>query len=712
MSTTQWSIYYPTEPVTDMSEAWISEDISETIRSENAETQETIESSSSASQKPHPPTLTDSQTADQSLISERNPSDIPTETQDSNSPMTTSFTYSLFSEEESPLTEESLDSSSEDMLPESESRDVTESKSIDSTMANTQQFTSNPTEPAARMPATWISEDTSEANQSGNVETREPMESSSSTATQKSQSLILTDTQTADPALHNAPNPSDTPAETPYHITDMSEAWISEDISETIRSENAETQETIESSSSASQKPHPPTLTDSQTADQSLISERNPSDIPTETQDSNSPMTTSFTYSLFSEEESPLTEESLDSSSEDMLPESESRDVTESKSIDSTMANTQQFTSNPTEPAARMPATWISEDTSEANQSGNVETREPMESSSSTATQKSQSLILTDTQTADPALHNAPNPSDTPAETPYHSLPITTATNHSITDCSAIVSLKAAVFDVITLLSKHRRFKKMCIHLTSCSVIDQVAVDQFAELGNWFANVSSPIEETSSVRCWLGSSSLRACVYIVYKEQPLRLSTINEGFGLNSRNADPKALRPEHSGLSQIEPVLLHSEECGNDSSADVVADKSENNFSSRSASGGDREEEHGGLLSISKYMLPVVPKTNDSNITLHDFKAEFAIRPIIDGSGLPPLQLTRFVAGLMEPLTGNPSIKTRPDNKISYMRRTSEKDVFPKSLLPPHHQDSTCDGEAHETQLSNVKPVEWGTNY
>ncbi|KER22719.1 hypothetical protein T265_09238 [Opisthorchis viverrini] len=30
------------------------------------------------------------------------------------------------------------------------------------------------------------------------------------------------------------------------------------------------------------------------------------------------------------------------------------------------------------------------------------------------------------------------------------------------------------------------------------------------------------LEETSSVRCWLGSPSLRACGYIVYKEQPLR----------------------------------------------------------------------------------------------------------------------------------------------------------------------------------------------
>ncbi|KER28587.1 hypothetical protein T265_04630 [Opisthorchis viverrini] len=33
-------------------------------------------------------------------------------------------------------------------------------------------------------------------------------------------------------------------------------------------------------------------------------------------------------------------------------------------------------------------------------------------------------------------------------------------------------------------------------------VVDQMAVDLFAELGNWLANVSSPHEKTSSVRSW------------------------------------------------------------------------------------------------------------------------------------------------------------------------------------------------------------------
>ncbi|KAG5447683.1 hypothetical protein CSKR_112138 [Clonorchis sinensis] len=44
----------------------------------------------------------------------------------------------------------------------------------------------------------------------------------------------------------------------------------------------------------------------------------------------------------------------------------------------------------------------------------------------------------------------------------------------------------------------------------SSLVVDQVAVDLFAELGNWLADVSSPYEETSSVRSWVGTSSLPA----------------------------------------------------------------------------------------------------------------------------------------------------------------------------------------------------------
>lgn len=44
-----------------------------------------------------------------------------------------------------------------------------------------------------------------------------------------------------------------------------------------------------------------------------------------------------------------------------------------------------------------------------------------------------------------------------------------------------------------------------------------MAVDLFADLGNWLANVTSPYEATSSVRSWVGTSSLPACVYIAVK---------------------------------------------------------------------------------------------------------------------------------------------------------------------------------------------------
>ncbi|KER26106.1 hypothetical protein T265_06586 [Opisthorchis viverrini] len=205
----------------------------------------------------------------------------------------------------------------------------------------------------------------------------------------------------------------------------MPVTWISEDTSETIRTENAEKQEPMQNSSeTAAQKSQSSIATDKQPADQSLPSGQNPSNIPTETQDHNSQMTNRFTHSRFNEEENAQTEESLDSSSGDMQHKSESPDTKEANTIASTIANAQQPISNPTEPAAHMPATRSGEDTRETNQTGNAETREPLESSSSTAAQKSQSLILTDTQTADPALRSAKNPSGIPTETPNRSSPI------------------------------------------------------------------------------------------------------------------------------------------------------------------------------------------------------------------------------------------------------------------------------------------------
>ncbi|OON13381.1 hypothetical protein X801_10846, partial [Opisthorchis viverrini] len=351
-----------TEQLGNISAASTSGNTSETSQTRNAETHEHTETSNATSaQKSQTSISTDIQTADPKLPSEREPSDIPTETQDFNSPMTTSFTYSLFSEDESAQTEESLDSSSGGMLPESEFTDMTESEIIASTISTTQQSISDTTEPAADMSATWINEDTSETIQTENVETQETMESSSSTAAQRSHSSIFMDTQTAD---------------------------------------------------------------------QSSSSGQNPSDIPTETQDHNSPMTNSFTHSLFSEDESAQTEESLDSSSGDMQHKSESPDMKEANTMVTTITEAQQSNPNPSEPAAHMPATWSSEDIRETNKTENVETQEPKKSSSSTAAPKSQSSILSDMQTADPALPSAQNPSDIPVETPDHSLPITIGTNH------------------------------------------------------------------------------------------------------------------------------------------------------------------------------------------------------------------------------------------------------------------------------------------
>ncbi|KER32784.1 hypothetical protein T265_12756, partial [Opisthorchis viverrini] len=68
-------------------------------------------------------------------------------------------------------------------------------------------------------------------------------------------------------------------------------------------------------------------------------------------------------------------------------------------------------------------------------------------------------------------------------------------------------------------------------------VADQMAVDLFAELGNWLANVSSPVEETSSVRsCWCAFN----CALTMSPRQPERtfasqlLSSANRSTGIRS----------------------------------------------------------------------------------------------------------------------------------------------------------------------------------
>ncbi|KER27866.1 hypothetical protein T265_13698, partial [Opisthorchis viverrini] len=42
-------------------------------------------------------------------------------------------------------------------------------------------------------------------------------------------------------------------------------------------------------------------------------------------------------------------------------------------------------------------------------------------------------------------------------------------------------------------------------------VVDHVAVDLFAEFGNWLANISSPYEETSSVSTQLCTDDVSSC---------------------------------------------------------------------------------------------------------------------------------------------------------------------------------------------------------
>ncbi|KAG5453345.1 hypothetical protein CSKR_109359 [Clonorchis sinensis] len=81
----------------------------------------------------------------------------------------------------------------------------------------------------------------------------------------------------------------------------------------------------------------------------------------------------------------------------------------------------------------------------------------------------------------------------------------------------------------------------LCCRIRGCLLVDdQVAVDLFAELGNWLANVSSPYEETSSVRSWVGTSSLPACVYIAFEDHLLSSDLIGYlGFNDSRESIDP-----------------------------------------------------------------------------------------------------------------------------------------------------------------------------
>ncbi|GAA57833.1 hypothetical protein CLF_113253 [Clonorchis sinensis] len=71
------------------------------------------------------------------------------------------------------------------------------------------------------------------------------------------------------------------------------------------------------------------------------------------------------------------------------------------------------------------------------------------------------------------------------------------AHSNSAPECNSLVRLKNSAAN----LSPSARLQPL--HRVSLLVVDQMAVDLFAELGNWLANVSSPYEETSSPNCAL-----------------------------------------------------------------------------------------------------------------------------------------------------------------------------------------------------------------
>ncbi|GAA34486.2 hypothetical protein CLF_104234 [Clonorchis sinensis] len=94
-------------------------------------------------------------------------------------------------------------------------------------------------------------------------------------------------------------------------------------------------------------------------------------------------------------------------------------------------------------------------------------------------------------------------------------------------------------------------------------VVDQVAVDLFAELGNWLANVSSPYEETSSVR------QARRTDQRPPDQQPInspelpifqRITTVHHGNGCSSWVVDAKTgqVYGGLKGLDEMQSFFVH----------------------------------------------------------------------------------------------------------------------------------------------------------
>ncbi|KAG5445956.1 hypothetical protein CSKR_102803 [Clonorchis sinensis] len=468
--TTKKSTSNRTQPPEHIPATWPSKNTSNT---DNPETHEPMETSNPTNvHESQSSILADTETAGTTLPSTQMSSFIPTEASDHISPMNSSITHNASDQNKNPQTEENVDRSTGNIQHASESPISTEANTTPSSVASTQQSTSDSTEPANHSSATWVSWNTSKTGQIENTMTDENVEPSMGTTRQESQPPTPTNThnersamssahqsfvvETATPLAslqtsssmevnetsptvnteieERAENSKRTTLQGSQFPSSINSQTVSSTVSSTHHSfpietttpgigshtspgfrdmktgtnENTETEETVETSTAlTAQESQSSILADTETAGTTLPSTQMSSFIPTEASDHISPMNSSITHNASDQNKNPQTEENVDRSTGNIQHASESPISTEANTTPSSVASTQQSTSDSTEPANHSSATWVSWNTSKTGQIENTMTDENVEPSMGTTRQESQPPTPTNTHNERSAMSSA-----------------------------------------------------------------------------------------------------------------------------------------------------------------------------------------------------------------------------------------------------------------------------------------------------------------
>ncbi|GAA47389.1 hypothetical protein CLF_100300 [Clonorchis sinensis] len=237
---------------------------------------------------------------------------------------------------------------------------------------------------------------------SSNTTTREGVDRSTRNIHDKSESPNSTEINPTDSMVPTTKKSTSNRTQPPEHIP---ATWPSKNTSNT---DNPETHEPMETSNPTNvHESQSSILADTETAGTTLPSTQMSSFIPTEASDHISPMNSSITHNASDQNKNPQTEENVDRSTGNIQHASESPISTEANTTPSSVASTQQSTSDSTEPANHSSATWVSWNTSKTGQIENTMTDENVEPSMGTTRQESQPPTPTNTHNERSAMSSA-----------------------------------------------------------------------------------------------------------------------------------------------------------------------------------------------------------------------------------------------------------------------------------------------------------------